>query len=60
MYESLQVCKSGWVVLVVVGSVRQRAALSTTTIESAVEAPFRQVDHAFDHLCVALGLKAAA
>jgi hypothetical protein len=31
-----------------------------TTNASAVEAAFRQVDHAIDHLCVTLGLKAAA
>ncbi len=31
-----------------------------TTSDSAVEAAFRQVDHAIDQLCVALGLKAAA
>jgi hypothetical protein len=31
-----------------------------TTIDSAVEAAFRQVDLAFDHLCETLGLKPAA
>ena len=31
-----------------------------TTIDSAVEAAFRQVDRAFDHLCNTLGLKPAA
>ena len=31
-----------------------------TTTDSAVEAAFRQVDRAFDHLCVTLGLEAAA
>jgi hypothetical protein len=31
-----------------------------TTTDSAVEAAFRQVDHAIDHLCSTLGLKAAA
>jgi hypothetical protein len=31
-----------------------------TTTNSAVEAAFRQVDRAVDHLCVTLGLKAAA
>ena len=31
-----------------------------TTNDSAVEAAFRQVDHAIDHLCITLGPKAAA
>jgi hypothetical protein len=31
-----------------------------TTSDSAVEAAFRQVDHAVDQLCITLGLKAAA
>lgn len=31
-----------------------------TTNDSAVEAAFRQVDHAMDHLCITLGLKPAA
>ncbi len=31
-----------------------------TTNDSAVEAAFRQVDHALDHLCTTLGLKAVA
>src|SRR5215207_5416688 len=31
-----------------------------TTNDSAVEAAFRQVDHAVDQLCITLGLKAAA
>jgi hypothetical protein len=31
-----------------------------TTTDSAIEAAFRQVDHAVDQLCIALGLKAAA
>jgi hypothetical protein len=34
--------------------------LPVTTTDSAVEAAFRQVDHAIDQLCVALGLKPAA
>ena len=36
------------------------ASRPETAIDSAVEAAFRQVDLAVDHLCIALGLKVAA
>jgi hypothetical protein len=36
------------------------APATDTTTDSAVEAAFRQVDHAVNHLCATLGLKAAA
>jgi hypothetical protein len=36
------------------------APLPDATTDSAIEAAFRQVDHAIDHLCITLGLKAAA
>jgi hypothetical protein len=35
-------------------------SLPDTTTDSPVEAAFRQVDRAIDHLCITLGLKAAA
>jgi hypothetical protein len=36
------------------------ASQPATTNDSVVEAAFRQIDRAFDHLCVTLGLKPAA